>query len=156
MNRVMILFSCFVLLLCATGCPARGKGLQTEYVEGLVTLDGVPLPGATVIFSPTGTTGEMASGTSDAQGIYKLSSSNGDAGKGAVAGEYAVSVKKVEVTNFEEGDPKAPKDPVTGQPLSSSEKLITDPVYQRSATTPLKYTVNPGKNEINLELKSNP
>ncbi|TWT31913.1 DUF1559 family PulG-like putative transporter [Blastopirellula retiformator] len=69
--------------------------LQTEYVEGLVTLDGSPVPDATVTFVPLEPgQGSAGVGTSDASGVYRrstLSSRDGlmpKHGAGVLPGKY--------------------------------------------------------------------
>ncbi len=58
-----------VVLLVSPGCgPANVPPLGL--VTGTVTLNGSPLPDAEVCFNPSG--GRMSSGTTDANGFYKL------------------------------------------------------------------------------------
>jgi hypothetical protein len=150
MNRKFLCLLVCAVVFVLSGCQ-QGKGLKTEFVTGVVTLDGVPLPEATITFSPVAE-GEMASGFSDDKGSYKLSSSNGDAEKGALAGEYVVTVSKVEVTTYDENDPKAPRDPLTGRGVTSSQKQLLPDKYRSASTSPLKVEVKSGKNTINLEV----
>ena len=159
MSRSFILF--VLVLGCMTmGCKPAGKGLKVEYVEGKVTLDGTEVEGAFITFYPTGTTGESAGGVSGPQGIYKLTSENGDIDKGALAGSYKVTVRKVESKNFLNDDgtfaPGAPIDPATGQKLGTKQTNLLPVQYSFQNKTPLNVTVAPGKNTINLELKSKP
>jgi hypothetical protein len=88
------------LLLICVGCS--GDGLEPVYpVSGTITFKGKPVEGAIVAFSPT-TGGQAASGTSDASGVYKLTTR--DSGDGALVGKYVVTVAKYD-TKLE---PKAP------------------------------------------------
>jgi hypothetical protein len=74
------------VLLSAVGC---GSGLSSA--EGVVTLDGSPVEGATVTFVPASGEGMSASGQTDSNGKFRLSTS----GKpGAKAGDYKVTVIK--------------------------------------------------------------
>ncbi|MDR3109461.1 MAG: carboxypeptidase-like regulatory domain-containing protein [Planctomycetaceae bacterium] len=148
MNRKFLCLLVCAVVFALSGCQ-QGKGLKTEFVTGVVTLDGTPLPGATITFSPV-SEGEMASGFSDDNGSYKLSSSNGDPEKGALAGEYVVTISKVEVKNYEENDPKAPKDLLTGRGIRSSQKELIPNKYRSASTSPLKVEVKKGKNTIDL------
>jgi hypothetical protein len=60
-----------------------------------VTLDGQPLPNATVVFSPLRATAPGPfSGTTDAEGHYKLGSTDSPTG-GASTGEYMVMISTV-------------------------------------------------------------
>src|SRR5947208_10478634 len=78
------LFLCPVLLSSA-GCGNRGLGK----VEGVVTLDGAPLSGATVSFMPVGE-GRAASGLTDGNGYFQLTTFRTD--DGALPGDYRVIV----------------------------------------------------------------
>ncbi len=69
---------------CGDGYPARVP------VSGAVTFQGKPLSGANITFLATASDGKSASGKTDENGKYQLSSySTND---GAVAGDYIVTV----------------------------------------------------------------
>jgi len=144
------------LLFVFPGCGQKGHGLKVEYVEGIVTLDGQPLAGVSVTFIPKSEGGgaEAASGFSNEKGVYKLSSMNGDPEKGAVAGEYVVNVSKVEVDDPKAGVPYEQAVKMTN--VVVQQKQLLPAVYQDRRTSPLSFTVNKGKNKIDIELKSNP
>jgi hypothetical protein len=72
---------------CGTGGPALGQ------VEGTVTLDGVPLPGARVIFSPVDG-GRSSMGVTDGSGHYELEFAAGS--KGAMVGKHRVTISTFE------------------------------------------------------------
>ena len=84
---------CMVALVLSIGCTGT-TGPKTEPVSGVVTLDGNPLDGANVVFSPSGGGGKAAAGTTDSSGNYKLTTQNPS--DGAVVGSYQVSITKVE------------------------------------------------------------
>jgi hypothetical protein len=69
---LIALAGCQVVSLvgCTTGCGG-GPRPQLGTVEGVVTLDGVPLAAATVRFTPHGP-GRTAQGVTDASGRYRL------------------------------------------------------------------------------------
>lgn len=84
-------------LVCAVslvllGCGEGSSGVATVSVTGVVTLNGQPLPGAAVSFSPKGGKGRAAVGATDIDGKFTLTTVT--AGDGAVPGEYGVSVTK--------------------------------------------------------------
>ena len=142
-------------ILMFAGCGPKGHGLKVEYVEGVVTLDGQPLEGASVTFVPKTEGGkeETASGHTNKSGVYKLSSVNGDAEKGAVAGDYVVNVSKIKVED--------PKEGMSYEQATMSTKVVKQVQllhkdYQDRKNSPLSFTVKPGKNKIDLELKSKP
>ena len=55
------LFVCVVALACFVGCPQVSDRPATVTVTGTVTLDGAPVAGATVAFSPKAVEGDAAS-----------------------------------------------------------------------------------------------
>ena len=142
-------------LLVFAGCGPKGRSLQVEYVEGVITLDGRPLDEVSVMFIPKNEADgiEVASGYSNANGVYKLSSMNGDPERGAMAGDYIVTVSKVEVH-----DPKAGMsyEEASASTLDVIQKQLLPTVYQDRRNTPLSFTVNKGRNKIDIELKRKP
>jgi hypothetical protein len=119
-------------------------------------LDGSPLPGATVTFMPGGNTGRPATGESDTEGVFHLTSLKRD--DGAFPGEYRVVVTKMQAL-------AAPPPTNSGEPdavlkhyqsLKSQKRASLLPsVYANSATTPLRCKV-PAEGNVVLELESNP
>ena len=158
--RPFVLLSVMISVCMVMGCPKTGKGLKVEYVEGILTVDGTPTAGVFVTFLPeSDSTGlEAAGGITDDQGVYKLTSNNGDIDKGALAGKYKVTVSKITSEDFlnEDGTfkPGAPRDS-SGQLMGTKETQLMPKNYLTSRTTPLEATVEAGvKNTINLEVKS--
>ncbi|GAB6187363.1 carboxypeptidase regulatory-like domain-containing protein [Thermopirellula anaerolimosa] len=93
MLRVGLGLLCVVGLMATAGCPGGGGAkLNTVKVTGTVTLDGTPLPGATVTFSPKSEGARAAFGTTDENGRFTLTTLN--PGDGAIPGSYAVAVSK--------------------------------------------------------------
>ncbi|WLD11774.1 carboxypeptidase-like regulatory domain-containing protein [Planctellipticum variicoloris] len=92
------LLCCLSALGLLTGCGGGAKipkdrPVPTK-VSGIVTLDGVPVEGATVTLHPTAK-GYGAFGISDSSGKFALGTFG--KGDGAVPGDYKISVKKLEV-----------------------------------------------------------
>jgi hypothetical protein len=142
------------------GCAQQGP--DVNYVEGVVTLDGQPIEGVAVGFSPVDASkGTAAVGTTDANGVFKLTSTAGGAtDAGAMPGDYNVTFMKsaVDVVTAEEAQ-RMQNDPNYGQ---SSGELSAAPVaksaipeaYNNPATSGVKATVASGKNEFKFDLKS--
>ncbi len=87
-----------VTVCCAgvVGCSRGPARPEVQFVEGVVTLDGAPVEGATVGFVPNGA-GLGAFGRTLPDGRFLLTSSRGGVpGAGAMAADYAVTVQKVE------------------------------------------------------------
>jgi hypothetical protein len=72
------------VLLTAAGCGG------THTVEGVVTFDNQPLHWATVTFTTTGNNGYTASGVTDRDGHFRLTTRK--YGDGVPAGDYVVTV----------------------------------------------------------------
>jgi hypothetical protein len=107
-----------------------------------VTLDGKPLAGATVNFTPVGEGGGAAVGATDDSGRYELF--YGGSAKGAMPGSYVATVNKEVEVEMDD----------MGNVLSEGEQLPIPEKYMSAETSPLKFEVTQGSNEINLELKS--
>jgi hypothetical protein len=104
MKTKFLVFYFLFTLFNFVGC-SKTDGPKTEYVEGNVTFNEQPLLNALVVFHPINDTGIAASGTTNEQGIFRLTSLRGGAkDAGAVAGEYRVSISrnKDEPSSFRE------------------------------------------------------
>jgi len=157
---------CAAALAMVVGLAGCGdQGPKVNYVEGVVTLDGSPLEGATVGFSPVDPAkGVAAVGTTGANGVFKLTAVQG--GKpdgGAVAGEYFVTFQKVlvPVQSTEELE-KLRTDPDYGKSTSQKSaapkyKTIVPTAYGLATSSGFRVTVKAGKNvgdEFKFNLKS--
>ncbi|OYW18525.1 MAG: hypothetical protein B7Z55_10460 [Planctomycetales bacterium 12-60-4] len=96
---------CGSLLLVVWGCSGS-QTPPTVAVYGTVLYQGSPVEGATVIFSPdpAGPETYSAFATTDAEGRFELRTAFGGSSDkpGAVAGDYVITVSKVEwVSSFE-------------------------------------------------------
>ena len=89
----------FCLVLCAclfVGCGPSGPAMLP--VSGVVTLDGDPVEGAGVMFSPS-QGGRPAMGTTNAAGEFELTTI--EPGDGALVGEHKVTIVKSITTGVE-------------------------------------------------------
>jgi hypothetical protein len=120
------------LSLVASGCGGS-SGPELAAVTGVVKLDGAPLADARVEFIPKD--GRPAVALTDASGAYELTY-NADR-NGATPGEYTVRV-----STYRRGDESG-----TGK---TPERVPT----KYNTKSELKKTVEPGKNEINIDLES--
>jgi len=152
-------------VLAILGCAKKDK-LDTVPVSGLVTLDGTPVEGATVVFGPTSSTGGMAaSGKTDATGRYKLTTR--DPNDGALAGNYFAIISKTDVQSAPASDaikpgmnPKEAENAAMEAYLKSgkadpkfADKLPTK--YKSPGTSGFKpEVVKGGKNEFDFPLTS--
>ncbi len=157
-RRTVILSSCALCLL-VSGCGNPGIG--TIPVEGTVLVDGKPIEGAMVIFHPEPPGGRAASGKTDANGVYKLTTEiNGD---GALPGAYQISVTKH--VNAEDDLPTKvdPNDPASLDAIYSKvdarkkqvSKNFIGKQYENPKGSGLTATVEKGKeSKFNFEVKS--
>ena len=84
-------------MLLVSGCGGPDGRLETFPVSGTVTLDGKPVPNATVTFVPVERESTRpAFGMTDEEGAYVLTTYQ--QGDGAVAGEFKISVLRREAT----------------------------------------------------------
>ena len=158
-RAVMVALGCWAVL---SGC--RPAGPAVHYVEGVVLLDGEPVDGATVGFSPI-EAGMPAFGRTDAKGVFKLTTVRGGGqGKGAMTGSYAVTVKKWRDWSIELGpEPDRADTAAHGAWQKKSDELSSRPpdfieskAYGEKSTSGLKATVKAGRNagpEFRFELK---
>jgi hypothetical protein len=134
-QSVVVLFVAGSFSLLATGC---GSSYSLGTVTGTVTLDGKPLPQATVTFSRG--QGRMSVGTTDEDGRYQLQYSARQ--KGAEPGSHKVRIATQIEAVSGEGDLAA----VQGR------KELLPPRYNDK--TELTAEVKPGRNTIDFDLTS--
>ena len=144
------------LTLASVGCGPSGP--PVNLVEGKVTMDGSPLAGSTVMFSPTpSSTGRAATGLTDASGAYKLTDMAATAtGSGAATGEYLVAITKSEGGGGGDGEESGSDyeyNPDPNAPLVM--KSVVPEKYTRPERSGLTATIGEGRNEINFDLSSN-
>ena len=148
------------MILTTAGCGGLPKPIK---VKGIVTLDGKPVPGATVTFTPVDE-GRVASGRTDDDGSFRLTTFATD--DGALPGTYKVVVMVQDADDklvgrspgtFTEEEkresrmtmtPKGKKMAALKKPRSTLPKIYSD-VKQ----TPLQQVVPPS-GDIELALRS--
>jgi len=129
----------FAACVFVAGCG----GPYDASVSGTVTLDGVAVPRGTVSYHPTAP-GPAAYARIEEDGSYSVRTGREE---GLPSGEYLVTVISSEppaVSQSAAGGPPPPGRPIT--PLW----------YRTTETSGLRFTVQPGHNEINLELTTQP
>ena len=159
-GNALLLWTCLVpLVLFVGGCSGR-KGPKVEYVEGIVTLDGSPVEGASVGYSPVDRkVGLPAGGKTDAAGRYELTAVRGGKPRaGTAIGDYAISITKVEFVPPEEPQPPPPAwwNPSMG-PKPPPIRSVIPEAYGESATSGLRATLKAGQNtgpEFSFDLKA--
>jgi hypothetical protein len=149
----LLTFILFLLPLLL-GCSG-GAGFRVEAVEGTVTLDGVPIEGATLTFVPTDSgTGKSAYARTNTNGFFQLTAiQGGQSGAGTMIGNYLVAVSK-EIPSREPTD-KELNDQERGISLQIPMIPIIPIKYNNAQTSGLTAEVVKGKNIFNFALKSN-
>lgn len=125
------------LMLGMSGCG----GAFDSSAHGVVTLNGNPVPRGMVSFHPV-SGGPAVYASIESDGSYSLFTGREE---GLPSGEYVVSVTANEAPATEQSSKGGPPSP---------GKAITPAKYRMKETSGLKFNVQPGKNTINLELKS--
>lgn len=145
-------FPVLIATAALVGCTGGDADRVAVYpVSGVVTMDGDPVAGATVTFSPKA--GQpTAVGRTDAQGKYQLTTY--ESGDGAAPGEYAVLISKSDVGPVEEiahgPDFESPAQHRAQQRGGS----MLPAQYANAADTPLTATVaEGGENKIDFNLE---
>lgn len=85
--------SCIIMTALLFVLPGCGSDLSS--VKGKVTLDGAPLPGAFVEYTPKSSNGSTAYGKTDTSGNYYLMFSLNRSG--AIPGDYVVRITTAEI-----------------------------------------------------------
>ena len=150
--RNILLFVTILTTLVLAGCNNK---LATVNVSGTVTLDGEPLPDATVNFSPkVQGQGHPGFAITDANGQYKLQTILGKPDAGTTPGEYEVSFIKVFKPPYVA---QASSGASTNTVMRAPERprsLIPDR-YERGSTSGFTATVENKKNNVfDFDLKS--
>jgi hypothetical protein len=118
-------------------------------------MDGSPVAGATVIFTPA-SGGLSATGITGSDGKFSLASVvSGKSWPGAGVGSYTVAVSKVESAATSSIDPNDPKyDPLASVNPGAGPKYVVPQGYGAAATSGLTATIAKGKNDFKFELDS--
>ncbi|MDO5553064.1 MAG: hypothetical protein Q4G68_04835 [Planctomycetia bacterium] len=155
------LLTMLVTLTLAGGCSGN-RFVSTSLVEGTVTFKGKPVgPGATVTFIPASSENpEFAVGTTDESGKYTLTSHHGKVMRGAVEGDYHVTILWAKIDEQQTDQSEAEKSTlgssppiaISGGPKKNKIKNLIPEKYRDESTSDLKATVVKGTNVINFEL----
>jgi len=150
--RKILLLVCFLLLLIATslGCSGQKNPLGAVKVTGQVTLDGKPVPWASITFFPKSEGTPVASGRTDEKGNFLLTPVGGAGGEGALAGEYLVYMTKSNLSEAEMynlGDPSASLASSTGagMPAFKERQDFFPKKYTKPQTSGFEASVEKGK-----------
>jgi hypothetical protein len=162
MLRCSWYLACLVSAIClgVLGCGGSVGGPKPVKVKGTVTLDGQPLPDATVTFLPTNKDeGKQATGMTNSQGSFELTTySTAD---GAIPGEYSVVVdykESVDLSGEGGGQPDLKKmflkfEKNIAEKKKSKPKIVVPKKYSNTSKPYFKQRV-PADGPVNLVLES--
>lgn len=133
-----------ILLALVAWVPLSGCNGNWSSVWGVVSLDGSPLAASetmqvTLLFNPESAAGVPAAAIVGADGGYTVST--GSRG-GLAPGAYVVTVSAMEL-RFLNG-PDNPPD----------RRLVTPAAYAQPKQSGLRYEISPGRNRIDIDLRS--
>lgn len=149
--------------LAGLGCGGKDQPVK---VEGVVTLDGEPVPGAIVSFLPDDKGGRFAEATTAKDGSFRLRTYT--EGDGALPGDYRVAVTLIPPDDDEEDEGKeaapAKANVADGKSMMAAqariaaarqkalEKSPIPAIYRDGGRTPLRQVV-PTNGKVILALK---
>ncbi len=134
----LLVFSSLSIVIGLVGCG----GVYDASVQGVVTLDGNPVPTGAISYVPTNG-GPQAYALVDQAGNYEVFTGRE---AGLPPGEYGVTVvsRKSSTTPSAGGGPPPPGEPITPR------------WYASANTSGLKFNIEPGSNDIDLKLTTQP
>jgi len=149
------------LLIRVVGCGSSVDIPDLVEVSGIVTLDGQPLPGATVYFIPklqfapaAGTDQprliEESAGLTDEQGHFRLRGIHKESGWGAMVGDHRVLIRK---RVMKDGS-AVPTGDVDLAILETSMKELLPAIYSDEQQTTLSAQVPTEGLVLNFDLQS--
>ena len=157
MRTILSTICCVSSILFLVGCGGADMAGRPARVPagGVVMMNGEPISGATVVFSPVSHQ-EGASAVTDDEGRFRLRTFDPD--DGAVPGMYKVTIRKVEMlpgrpVRSGEGGSGGEGGEEEDEVPPPIEKYITPEKYGRASTTDLEADVEEGgSNEFMFEL----
>ncbi len=151
MFRQVLTLALPIALLSCIGCTQVPDGLRTVPATGVVTLDGQPVEGATIVFIDDAGV-NPARALSDEDGKFSLN--RYEYKDGAVPGSYTVVVTKTVVKEVDPADMKGEEAEHAGEDAGG----IVSNMLPKQYATPgngLAFTIGEdGADNLNLELKS--
>jgi hypothetical protein len=140
---------CGVLTAAALAAGCSGGGGPVLPVNGIVTLDGKPLDGATVTFYPEGEGGRGFAKTGT-DGKFVIAGMKNEAG--LAPGKYKVTVSRMNLPGGGASDD--PTSPAVGAVTDADIKNDLPAIYSDPSQTVLSYSVTGDGQPIEIKLDS--
>jgi hypothetical protein len=132
----------FLVALAVCGCS---RGVPMGQVDGVVRLNGAPMPDAMVTFIPEDRKLPQSTGFTDSEGHFHLRCSNG--ASGAAVGQHRVLV--LDAAQAPSGKGKDDDELPEGKDAPGSR---VPPRYARPDKTPLRQSVEQGSQEVAIDI----
>lgn len=146
MNKSLLWINAAVVCLFLMGCSGGPQNPPTSAVTGKVTYKGEAVEGAAIKLVPSDPEGKVATGVSEADGTYALSTF--ETGDGAMAGKYKVTVRKL--VSVQQGVQKDGEN--AGEPAYVNKDMLPKK-YISGDNTPLEFDVTAsGANTFDIDL----
>jgi len=151
MSRSALIQMCLLGFISATFIGCGGEtGPKVYPVTGTVLYNGQPVDGAVVAFRGESAT-KMATGTTDAQGHFELTTYK--PGDGAVPGKHTVTVAKTVQTGGGASGSASMEEALENPPAQAESRSELPEKYADPATSQLEFTVSDGgANDFTIEL----
>jgi hypothetical protein len=146
MTRVAMFAVLLIVLLAAAGCGPSGPAIVP--VTGVVTLDGVPVAKASVMFKPVAG-GNAAEGETDASGKFSLTTQLDKPRAGALEGEHIVTVNGARTIGTQ-----AAGDGTSVEAKAPQIEWFVPMKYANGNTSGLRQTVSKGMSPVELKLST--
>ncbi|MEM8733346.1 MAG: carboxypeptidase-like regulatory domain-containing protein [Planctomycetota bacterium] len=153
MRYLPLSLCCFFALSPLVGCGPPDKGPKTVTAKGILTLDGEPVEGASIVFIPDG--GEYpARSSTDSAGRFSLDAF--EYKPGAVPGNYQAIVQRTIVTEAEAAPAGSEEAEHAAQGDGGNERVYNDlPKKYAQPSDEMKFSIpETGIEDLTLELKS--
>ena len=142
--QTFTLISAAFLMTFLVGCSSS-RYIDTEHIEGIVTLDGNPIGGVSITFIPIDGGDDAYAFTSD-DGSYRVGTLRGRIDAGTTPGEYIVTFSKYE-------------NHPTGRQSRDGEEIMREVSilhanYETKERSPWRVTVVKGRNNFDFALRS--
>lgn len=143
------------LVVIATFAMGCGNAHNLQFVTGTVTLDGVPIEGVTVTFSPVSNdVGLAGGGYTNSQGVFTVTTTVGDGADGTQPGKYFVTFRKtVPERKYTQAEIDSSNNDGAILPEIKYVSVIPEK-YTKPETSGMEVEVVSGRNEFNFDLVS--
>jgi hypothetical protein len=165
-RRVILTYGGLMLVMGFVSCGGR-SGPPVAKVSGTITYKGKAVEKANVVFIPAGSAPRSATGQTDGQGNFKLTTF--DTNDGAIVGEHTITISKPSdaeaAKTMDASNPGADYDaamravasgaPATGAGTKKGGWMDSTlpEKYAKKETSPLKRTVAEGDNNFKIDLE---